>query len=67
MLVHARALLTSAPGGITSYVEADVRDTEEILEEAARTLDFGQPVALMMLGILGQIPTPPAPARSWTR
>ncbi len=43
VLVHARALLTSAPGGMTSYVEADVRDTEEILGEAARTLDFGQP------------------------
>jgi hypothetical protein len=56
VLVHARALLTSAPGGMTSYIEADVRDTDEILGEAGRTLDFGQPVALMMLGILGQIP-----------
>ncbi len=56
VLVHAQALLTSAPGGMTSYIEADVRDTEEILEQAARTLDFGQPVALMMLGILGQVP-----------
>ena len=64
VLVHARALLTSAPGGTTSYIEADVRDTGEILAEAARTLDFGQPVALMMLGILGRSPTPPAPARS---
>ena len=56
VLVHAQALLTSAPGGMTSYIEADVRDTEEILEQAARTLDFGQPVAVMMLGILGQVP-----------
>ena len=55
VLVHARALLTSAPGGMTSYVEADVRDTEEILSEATRTLDFGQPIALMMLGIVGQV------------
>src|SRR6516162_4292182 len=54
--VRARALLASAPGGMASYIEADVRDTGEILEQAARTLDFGQPVALMMLGILGQIP-----------
>jgi ubiquinone/menaquinone biosynthesis C-methylase UbiE len=43
VLVHARALLTSAPGGMTSYIEADVRDTEEILGEAARTLDLSQP------------------------
>ena len=56
VLVHARALLTSAPGGMTSYIEADVRDTEEILGEAARTLDFSQPIALMMLGIMGQLP-----------
>jgi len=56
VLVHAQALLADAPRGMTSYVEADVRDTEEILEQAARTLDFGRPVALMMLGILGQVP-----------
>jgi hypothetical protein len=61
VLVHARALLTSGPGGMTSYIEADVRDTEEILGEAARTLDFGQPVALMMLGILGQVPDSAGP------
>jgi len=55
VLVHAQALLTSAPGGMTSYIEADVRDPDRILHEAAATLDFSQPVALMMLGILGQI------------
>jgi len=67
VLVHARALLTSAPGGVTSYVEADVRDTEEILHEAARTLDFSQPVALMMLGILGQVPDSAVPGLIVTR
>jgi hypothetical protein len=56
VLVHARALLTSAPGGVTSYIEADVRDPDMILRRAARTLDFTEPVAVMMLGILGQIP-----------
>jgi len=55
VLVHAEALLTSAPSGVTSYVESDVRDPDTILREAARTLDFSQPVALMMLGIMGQI------------
>jgi hypothetical protein len=67
VLVHARALLTSAPGGVTGYVEADVRDTEEILDQAAETLDFGQPVAVMMLGILGQIPDSADPGRVVTR
>ena len=56
VLVHAQALLTSNPEGATDYVDADVRDPDTILREAARTLDFTQPMALMMLGILGQIP-----------
>jgi hypothetical protein len=56
VLVHAKALLTSAPGGATSYIEADVRDPDTILSEAARTLDFSQPVGLIMLGIMGQLP-----------
>jgi hypothetical protein len=55
VLVHARALLTSTEPGATDYVEADVRDPDKILREAARTLDFTQPVALMMLGILGNV------------
>ena len=55
VLVHAEALLTSAPGGVTSYIEADVRDPNAILRGAAGTLDFSQPVALMLLGIMGQI------------
>ena len=55
VLVHAEALLTSAPGGVTSYIEADVRDPDAIVRDAARTLDLSQPVALMMLGIMGQI------------
>jgi hypothetical protein len=56
VLVHAKALLTSAPDGATSYIEADVRDPDTIVCEAASTLDFSQPVALVMLGILGQLP-----------
>ena len=55
MLVHARALLTSDPQGTTAYVEADLRDPARILAAAAQTLDFTQPVALMLLGILGHI------------
>nr|WSY49811.1 SAM-dependent methyltransferase [Streptomyces sp. NBC_00886] len=56
VLVHAQALLTSTPEGACAYVDADVRDPERILEAAARTLDFSKPIALTMLGILGQIP-----------
>jgi hypothetical protein len=56
VLVHARALLTSTPEGRCDYVDGDLRDPETILADAARTLDFGQPAALMLLGILHHIP-----------
>jgi S-adenosyl methyltransferase len=56
VLVHARALLTSCPEGATEYIEADVRDPDTILREARKTLDFTQPIGLMMLGVLGHIP-----------
>jgi O-methyltransferase involved in polyketide biosynthesis len=52
VLAHAQALLTSAPEGACDYIEADLRDPESILRQAAKTLDFGQPVAIMMLGIV---------------
>jgi S-adenosyl methyltransferase len=55
VLAHARALLTSTPQGMTDYIPADVRDPDSILQEAARTLDFTQPVGLMLLGILNFI------------
>jgi SAM-dependent methyltransferase len=56
VLAHARALLTSTPEGQTAYVDADLRNTEKVLAGAARTLDFGEPVALMLLMILQYIP-----------
>jgi hypothetical protein len=56
VLLHANALLVSGPEGATDYIDADVRDPDRILVEAGRTLDFTRPIALMMLGVLGQIP-----------
>jgi S-adenosyl methyltransferase len=56
VLTHARALLTSGPEGVTDYIHADLRDTREILESAARTLDFSRPVAVTLLAILHLIP-----------
>jgi trans-aconitate methyltransferase len=52
VLSHAKALLASGPHGATQYIDGDVRDTAAILDAAAGTLDFTQPVALMLLGIL---------------
>jgi hypothetical protein len=53
VLVHARALLTSSPEGMTDYIDADMRDSESILREAGNTLDLSQPVGLMLMGVLG--------------
>ncbi|SCK38946.1 S-adenosyl methyltransferase [Streptomyces sp. WMMB 714] len=56
VLVHANALLTSSSAGSCDYIDADVRDPESILEGAARTLDFSRPIALTLLGTMGQLP-----------
>ena len=55
VLLHAQALLTSSPGGAVAYLDADLRDPEKILGEAATTLDFGRPVAVLLLGILHNV------------
>jgi O-methyltransferase involved in polyketide biosynthesis len=62
VLAHARALLTGSSQGSTAYLDADVRDTGEILRVAAETLDFGEPIALMMLGLLQCVPDADDPA-----
>ena len=49
VLAHARALLTSTPQGACAYIDADARDTAAVLDRAAQTLDFGAPVAVMVL------------------
>jgi hypothetical protein len=52
VLAHARALLTSTPAGATDYIDADLRNAEQILAKAAETLDFSKPVAVMLMAIL---------------
>ncbi|HEY2505272.1 MAG TPA: SAM-dependent methyltransferase [Streptosporangiaceae bacterium] len=56
VLAHARALLTSSPEGKTDYIEADLRDPDTILAAAQHTLDFTQPVAILLIGVLHFIP-----------
>jgi hypothetical protein len=55
VLAYAHALLTSSAEGATDYIDADMHDPAAILREAAKTLDFGKPVALIMMGILGHV------------
>ena len=52
VLSHARALLTSAPEGVTDYIDADLRAPEKILAAAAEILDFSKPVGLMLLAVM---------------
>ncbi|MFJ8578345.1 SAM-dependent methyltransferase [Micromonospora sp. NPDC093277] len=54
VMVHARALLTSAPEGRTAYLEADLREPDKILghPDLLATLDLSQPVALMLIAVL---------------
>jgi hypothetical protein len=56
VLAHARALLVSSESGATEYIDADVRDTGKILDQAGRLLDFTQPVAITMLALLHAVP-----------
>jgi hypothetical protein len=62
VLSHARALLTSSREGSCEYVEADLRDPETIVREAARTLDFTRPAALILAAVLHFIPFSDDPA-----
>ncbi|WP_406358430.1 SAM-dependent methyltransferase [Streptomyces sp. NBC_00658] len=52
VLAHAEALLTSTQEGRTDYLDEDLRNVDAILEQAARTLDFSEPVALILLGVV---------------
>jgi len=54
VLAHARALLNSTPEGRTAYINADLREPEQILASpaVAETLDMSRPVALMLVAIL---------------
>jgi len=48
VLLHAQALMK----GASDYIDADARDMDTILAAAAQTLDFSQPVAVMLIAIL---------------
>jgi O-methyltransferase involved in polyketide biosynthesis len=55
VLAHARALLVGTPEGTIAYLDADVRQPDRTVSEAAGTLDLERPVALILSGIMGHI------------
>ena len=52
VLAHAHELLRGTPEGAVRYVYGDLRDPQLIMREAAATLDFSQPAAVFLFGIL---------------
>ena len=52
VLAHARSLLTSTPAGATDYLDADLREPSKIVAAAGQTLDFGKPVAVVLMAVL---------------
>ena len=58
VLVHARALLTSAPEGATAYMDADLRDVQKILDspEVKQNIDFARPVSISLIAVLQFVP-----------
>ena len=56
VLTYARALLTSVPEDVTTYLDADAREPGKILTGAAGLLDFTRPIAVLLIGILQLIP-----------
>ncbi|WP_129843278.1 SAM-dependent methyltransferase [Streptomyces sp. RFCAC02] len=55
ILLHAQALLTSAPEGVTQYIDADLHDPAAVLAGAAATLDFDRPVGLILSDVMGHV------------
>ena len=52
VLAHAHKLVTSTPEGACAYIYGDLRNPSQILQKAADTLDFDQPTAVVLFGIL---------------
>jgi hypothetical protein len=57
VLVHAEALLRSTPEGACDYLDCNMHDTATILARASRTLDFSQPIAVVLISILHFVDT----------
>jgi S-adenosyl methyltransferase len=54
VLVHGRALLTGTPIGMTTVIEADLRQPKSILShpQVQAVINFDRPVALILAGVM---------------
>lgn len=58
---HGQSLLAADPD--TVFLDADFRDPKDILRRAASTLDFSQPVGLVLFGVLHFVDDADGPER----
>jgi hypothetical protein len=58
VLAYARAWLVNGTGpGTVDHLDADYREPERLLAAARELLDFGEPVAVLFMGVLGYLRT----------
>ncbi|MFI1829569.1 SAM-dependent methyltransferase [Streptomyces sp. NPDC020412] len=55
VLLHVESMGESTSEGSMDYVLTDMRDTDSVVEGAAKTLDFSQPIGLVINDVLGHI------------
>ena len=63
VLSHAQAKIRSAPGGVVTCIEGDIGDADAIIAGASLTLDFGQPIAVMLMSALAHVASSAAAAK----
>jgi SAM-dependent methyltransferase len=57
VLAHAQALLTG-PSGTVAHIDGDLRDMATVIDRATGMLDFTQPVAVLLVSVLGHLSHP---------
>ncbi len=55
VLAYGRARLSGTPEGVATYVPGDLHNPASILFAARSTLDFAQPIGLVLSGVLGHV------------
>jgi S-adenosyl methyltransferase len=61
VLAMAHEVLRSHPEGRSMFILADVRDVDEVLAKAGETLDFDQPVGLLLVAVFHLMTDDPKP------
>ena len=56
VLAHAHTLRSSTGGNVSTYVDGNLRNPQEIIRHARETLDFDEPVAVLLLTTLNFVP-----------